>query len=119
MVRREKQNEIERDLIDGLEGVLDTLKKGGPAAKKLTVRRVALNIPLHRYSPHRVRATRNILRVSQVLFARFLGVSPNTVRAWEAGKPPSDMARRFMDEIHRDPEYWRRRLRESTSIKAG
>ncbi len=58
--------------------------------------------------------TRKVLNVSQVLFARFLGVSPKTVRSWEqnAGSP-SPMACRFMDEIRRAPDYWAERLQES------
>jgi DNA-binding transcriptional regulator YiaG len=49
--------------------------------------------------------------MSQVIFARFLGVDPNTVRSWEQGaRPPSAIARRFMGEIEDDPEYWRRRI---------
>jgi len=61
-----------------------------------------------------VRRTRGLLRASQAVFARFLGVSVKTVRAWEQGfNVPSDMACRFMDEIRRDPSYWLRRLRSA------
>jgi DNA-binding transcriptional regulator YiaG len=49
--------------------------------------------------------------MSQVMFARFLGVDANTVRSWEQGtRPPSPIARRFMDEIEGDPEHWRQRI---------
>jgi len=35
------------------------------------------------------------------------------VRAWEQGENiPIDIAKRFMDEIRHDPDYWRARLRE-------
>jgi DNA-binding transcriptional regulator YiaG len=51
---------------------------------------------------------------SQAVFAKLLGVSLNTVRAWEQGvNHPSDMACRFLDEIRRDPAYWVRRLKEA------
>jgi DNA-binding transcriptional regulator YiaG len=44
----------------------------------------------------------------KVVFARFLGVDPNTVRSWEQGtRSPSSIARRFMSEIEADPAYWR------------
>jgi DNA-binding transcriptional regulator YiaG len=52
--------------------------------------------------------------MSQTVFARFLGVDPNTVRSWEqATRLPSPIARRFMAEIESDPEYWRRRVDRS------
>jgi hypothetical protein len=56
--------------------------------------------PLHRLSGPSV-----LLRMSQVFFARFLGVDPNTVRSWEQGtRPPSLIARRFMGAIEDDPD---------------
>jgi DNA-binding XRE family transcriptional regulator len=58
-----------------------------------------------------VRRVRDLLGMSQVVFARFLGVDPNTVRSWEQGtRPPSSIARRFMGEIEEDPAYWRQRV---------
>ena len=46
-----------------------------------------------------------------MLFARFLGVSVKTVRAWEQGtNTPQEIACRLMDEILHDPDYWRKRL---------
>jgi DNA-binding transcriptional regulator YiaG len=39
-------------------------------------------------------------------------------REWEQGKTPSDIASRFMDEIQRNPEYWRQRLKEAIKTKA-
>jgi DNA-binding transcriptional regulator YiaG len=63
-----------------------------------------------------VRSVRRILGLSQPLFAEFRGVDASTVRSREQGKrPPSLMARRFMDEINADPGYWRGRLRNSIS----
>jgi len=53
-----------------------------------------------------------------MLFAHFLGVSVKTVRSWEQGKTPSDIASRFMDEIRHNPNYWRQRLKESAKAKA-
>ncbi|MGH9575318.1 MAG: helix-turn-helix domain-containing protein [Candidatus Acidiferrales bacterium] len=35
--------------------------------------------------PRDIREVRHALNASQVLFARFLNVSPNTVRSWEQG----------------------------------
>ena len=52
-----------------------------------------------------------VLRMSQALFARFLGVDANTVRTWEQGtRSPCTIARRFMGVIESDAEYWMRRI---------
>jgi putative transcriptional regulator len=63
------------------------------------------------YGPADVRRVRDLLGMSQALFARFLGVGANTVRSWEQGtRPPMPIARRFLAEIEADPEHWKRRL---------
>jgi len=118
MAKRNRMNDVERDLVEGLEGFVEALKNDEPISGEFTCRRVVLDLETHDYTPERVKATRKLLRVSQVLFAHFLGVSAKTVRAWEQGKTPSDIAGRFMDEIQRNPEYWRQRLKESTKTKA-
>ena len=61
---------------------------------------------------------RKAIAASQVVFAKLLGVSPNTIRSWEQGvNDPSHMARRFLDEIRFNPEYWKQRLRDSAKFK--
>lgn len=118
MAKKRVMNDIERDLLEGFEGLLTALKKDRPLAETLTCRRIALNLAPRRYTAERVKATRRLLHVSQTLFAHFLGVSVKTVRAWEQGRAPSDIASRFMDEIQHNPDYWRRRLQESAKAKA-
>lgn len=117
MSKKDKLNSIERDLIEGLEGFAADLKGDAPLPDKYTCRRLVLDLEPQVYGPKEVLATRKQLLVSQALFAQFLGVSPKTVRAWEQGKVPSDMACRFMDEIQRDPEYWRARLKRAAKVK--
>jgi DNA-binding transcriptional regulator YiaG len=64
-----------------------------------------------------VKKTRDLLGTSQEIFARFLGVSASAVQDWEQGaKPPAGSARRLMDEIRANPEYWRRRLVELATL---
>jgi putative transcriptional regulator len=118
MNRRTKRNSVERDLICALEEFAGDLKGDAPLPDKYTCRRMVLVLEPRAYGSKQVRATRNLLRLSQALFAHFLGVSPKTVRSWEQGKTPSDMACRFMDEIQRNPAYWRKRIRESARVKA-
>src|SRR5262249_694183 len=70
------------------------------------------------YNSRLMRETRDLLGASQAIFARFLGVSVKTIRAWEQGvNRPNARACRFMDEIRRDPRHWLSRLREAIVAK--
>ena len=110
---RNAENTVESEILEALTEFTDALEKG-EVPQRLTCRQVRLNLDPTRHSPELVKKTRNLLGVSQVLFARFLGVSPKTVRAWEQDvNTPPPMACRFMDEIRRQPEYWITRLREA------
>lgn len=110
---KHKITAVERDLIEGLSEFLDVLKSDESLDVHFTCRKVTLDVVPPRLSPEKVKATRSLLGLSQTLFAQFLGVSSQTVRAWEQGKKPSDMACRFLDEIRRNPTYWRARVKES------
>jgi putative transcriptional regulator len=86
------------------------MRSGEPLEKRFTVRTYHADFTPRAYGPDDVRRVRGLLGMSQAVFARFLGVDANTVRSWEQGnRPPSPIARRFMDEIEADPEHWRRR----------
>lgn len=114
---KNKLTDLERDLVEGLDGFRDDLKADADIKAKYTCRRVVLDLEPRTYTAKEIKATRGLLNVSQVLFAQFLGVSPKTVHAWERGKTPSGMASRFMDEIQLNPEYWRRRLSEVAEVR--
>lgn len=107
------------EILQSLREFTDALKKG-EVFKHFTCRQIQLDLQPTLYSAELVKKTRELLKVSQALFARFLGVSPKTVRSWEQGiNTPSAMACRFMDEIRRSPDYWMERLREAIVTKAG
>jgi putative transcriptional regulator len=109
---------VGKKIIEGLREFTEALENDEPLAEKFTCRKVTLDLLPVPYSPKAVKATRKLLMVSQGVFAQFLGVSVKTVRAWEQGRTTvGDMACRFMDEIQRSPEYWRKRLRESIRVK--
>lgn len=111
-VRREAEALLGDEIIRRLREFTKALRSG--KVERFTCRKIRLNLKPTEYSPKLVKQTRKILNVSQALFARFLGVSPKTVRAWEQGfSTPHDMACRFLDEIRRDPEHWRKRLLQS------
>jgi putative transcriptional regulator len=111
------KDSVGKKIIEGLREFTEALEGDERIAEKFTCRKVTLDLLPVPYSPKAVKATRKLLGVSQGVFAQFLGVSVKTVCAWEQGKTPGDMACRFMDEIQRNPDYWRKRLRESIRVK--
>lgn len=109
---------VEKRIVERLESFVGALKADKKISEAFTCRTVTLDLEPTPHNPKAVVATRKLLNASQALFAKFLGVSIKTVRAWEQGKnPPQDIACRFMDEIQRNPDYWRKRLKESMITK--
>lgn len=107
-----------RAIIKGLTELVETVELGTPVEQKYTVRTVDLDLKPREYDREDVVGTRCLLKASQAVFAKFLGVKTTTVQAWEQGhRPPSGVACRMMDEIRRDPGYWLARLRESIVAK--
>jgi len=105
-------------MVAGLQEFVDVLEKGEPFHEHFTCRQIRLDLKPTPYSPRRVKETRALLGASQAIFARFLGVSVQTIRAWEQGvNTPNEMACRFMDEIRRDPRHWLARFREAVVVK--
>ena len=101
-------------IVSRLTAFTKALESDAVVSEKFTVRTIRLNLQPTSYDPAAVRKTRDLLNLSQALFAKFLGVAVQTVRAWEQGDNiPSDMAARFLDEINRDPAYWQRRLQSA------
>ena len=123
MKRIKKGSESVKDsvgakIIEGLREFTEALEKDESITERFTCRTVMLDLLPMTYGPEAVRATRRLLRASQGIFAQFLGVSPKSVSAWEQGvNPPSEIACRFMNEIQRNPDFWRKRLRESITVK--
>ena len=106
---------VAKRIVSRLTNFTQALEGGAEISEKFTVRKIRLNLQPTAYDTASVRKTREVLNLSQPLFARFLGVSVQTVRAWEQGdNVPSDMACRFLDEINADHAYWQRRLRAAT-----
>ncbi len=105
-------------VIERLEGFKTALKRDQKITERFTCRKVMLDLEPTLYGPEQVKQTRHLLNASQALFAKFLGVSVSTVRAWEHGtSTPSAMACRFMEEIRCDPEHWIERLKSTIVYK--
>jgi putative transcriptional regulator len=112
MSNKERLTPAGAEIVEALTEFYEALKEGPDAvAKRFTVRTIELDLKPRAYTGAEVKKVRDLLGLSQPLFARFLGVSVKAVRAWETGgKRPSDMACRFLDEIAIRPDYWRDRI---------
>jgi putative transcriptional regulator len=98
-------------IVAAFREAIEAMQSGAPPEKRLTVRTYTRDFTPRAYGPEDVRRVRDLLGMSQAVFARFLGVDANTVRSWEQGtRAPSPIARRFMDEIEADPVHWRERI---------
>jgi putative transcriptional regulator len=94
-------------IVAALEEAIEAMRAGRP----LNVRTYHFAFPLREYSANDVRRVRGLFRMSQTVFADFLGVDANTIQSWEQeARPVSNLARRFLSEIEADPEYWQQRI---------
>jgi putative transcriptional regulator len=104
-----KHTKFGRKLIAALSGAVHAAETG--EMHRLTIREVKLPAPPTRYDATTVRATRDVIGVSQAVFARMLGVSTVLVQSWEQDvRKPVAMACRLLDEINANPRRWRRML---------
>ena len=101
-------------VADELNQLAAAVSEGGPLPAGFTVRTVLVSGPPV-VAAADVKAGRESLRVSQSVFARFLGVSAQTVKAWEQGtRVPTGAVRRLLTDIRRHPDHWAARLREES-----
>ena len=77
-------------IVGAFEEAIALMRTGEPLERHFTIRTYKAEFTPRDYGPDDVRRVRDLLGMSQVLFARFLGVNANTVRSWEQGtRPPS------------------------------
>lgn len=61
--------------------------------------------PPRRFTPAEIRQIRRSLNASQVIFARFLNVSANTVESWEQGaRRPRHAALKLLNLARKNPQ---------------
>lgn len=90
-------DEIKRGLNEAIE-----FEKGNLNAKttKLTIE------PIARFEPSEIKSIRNSTGMTQVVFAKYMGVSVKTVEAWEAGRNhPDGAASRLLSITQKDPSF--------------
>lgn len=98
---------------------IQTLEGLGDLPDVLTVRKVKLDLKPRAFNASEIKVVREDLRVSQAVFADFLGVSVSTVQDWEQGaNVPQGPACRVMEEMVRDIVAWRTRIREQATVTA-
>ena len=87
------------------EGIMEGLGEAlAHAEGKRTLRTTPMFEPVREYKPDEIKKLRADLGMTQVVFAGFLGVSPNTGEAWEAGRnQPEGPVRRIFALLQRDP----------------
>lgn len=97
--QRESIMSVYNEIMTGLNDALEHAEGKRP----LRTHTLAIE-PLREYKAEEIRKIRNDLRMTQAFFAGFMGVSPKTVEAWEAGKNmPDGPARRILAMVQADP----------------
>lgn len=65
--------------------------------------------PIESFKPEEIRSIRKETGLTQVLFAKYMGVSVKTVEAWEAGRNhPEGAACRLLSMTRNDPAFPRK-----------
>lgn len=91
---------VYKSITKGLKEAIE-YEKGAVRARTAKIRVE----PLLKFDRAEIKAIRNNAKMTQVVFARFLGVSPKTVEAWEAGRNmPDGPARRMLSMLKQDPD---------------
>jgi putative transcriptional regulator len=73
--------------------------------QRTDLRVTELPMPPRKLRPREIRQLRRSLNASQVLFARFLNVSPNTIRSWEQGtRRPQGADLKLLAIANRNPQ---------------
>ena len=92
------------EIKTGLEQAIE-YEKGNLKAKK-AVLSVA---PVEYFSASEIKVIRGNTGLTQVMFAKYMGVSPKTVEAWESGRNhPEGAACRLLTLTKNDPSFPRR-----------
>lgn len=72
---------------------------------KATTRKLSIT-PIEEFSANEIKDIRKNAGMTQVLFAKYLGVSVKTVEAWESGRnQPSGTACRMLSLTKKDPQF--------------
>lgn len=89
-------------ILTGLNQALEHEKGLLPSVKR---RKVTIS-PLPQYKADRIKSIRNTLNLSQMVFAKAIGVSVKTIEAWESGRnKPQGPALRMLQVLETDNNF--------------
>ena len=72
---------------------------------KASTKTITIN-PIEEFTAKEIKEIRNNTGMTQVLFAKYLGVSVKTIEAWEAGtNHPNGAACRMLSITKKDPQF--------------
>ena len=93
--------DVFNDIKTGLEQAIQ-YEKG-----KLNAKTITLSIlPVDSFTPEKIKSIRKSTGLTQVMFAKYIGVSTKTVEAWEAGRNhPEGAACRLLAMTQNDPSF--------------
>lgn len=111
MAKKNKEVSLGSDLISSLREMIE-FEKG---EKRLRTTEAYIASPPPKWSKSAISKLRkDVIGVSQPVFASVLGVRPQTVKAWEQGlNEPSDMAKRLLEIIATNPQIAERILKKA------
>lgn len=102
---------IEKRIIDRLTQFKKDVEAGVDISKKYVIHRYELPSNGNGFNAKAVKKLRKELGADLVRFAGFLGVTLETVKAWENGSRfPNRLASRFLEEIREQPDLFRARF---------
>lgn len=94
------EGSVYKNIVSGLNEAIKYEKEG--ALKGARRRRVTI-MPVPHYGANKIKSIRNKLGLSQLAFAKALGVSKKTVEAWEAGRnEPQGPAQRILELLQKE-----------------
>lgn len=104
---------VANEIIEGLSGLRDALRKGDRLHERFTMRTVRLELEPREFTSEEVKELRNLFRASQAVFARLIGVKPSTIQSWEQGRSdPPAWGRRLLELMIKNPAPWKEILEE-------
>ena len=114
---RSRRSSVEKRLISSMQEAVAIKQGHAKPSREYTLMRTARDATAtmpRQYNRTQIVGLRKRLGLSQVVFARVLGVSAATARSWEQDvSPPSGPARRLLEVVDKHPEIAQELVRVS------
>jgi putative transcriptional regulator len=93
-----------RKIFKELKGALEDALRY-ERGEQVNLRATELPAPAKRITPQQIREIRQQLNASQIIFAKLMNVSPNTVESWEQGvRRPRQAALKLLAIARKHPQ---------------